>query len=293
MGNVKEHNTTKGAVCIVFSAFFFALMGLFAQLAGDLPSIQKAIFRNGVAAVVAAVMLIKDGGDFKWKKGSFVPLLLRALFGTVGVVCNFYALDHLILSDALMLNKLSPFFAVIFSFLILGEKIRFFQVGMVVLAFLGSLFIIKPTPELLNPASIVGLLGGIGAGAAYTMVRKLSSLGERKAYIVFFFSFFSCIVLLPYLIENYVPMTGVQLLYLVLTGVSAALGQFTITAAYSYAPAGEISVYDYTQVIFSTILSYAVFSMLPDKYSIIGYVIICSATVAMFVKNKKDSRRVA
>lgn len=289
MGKAKKHSTTKGAICIIFSAFFFALMGLFVQLAGDLPSIQKAVFRNAVATLVAAVMLIKDGCNFKWKKGSLPSLVLRALFGTVGVICNFYALDRLILSDALMLNKLSPFFAVIFSFLILGEKIQLFQVGMVVMAFLGSLFIIKPTPELLNPASLVGLLGGIGAGAAYTMVRKLSQQGERKTYIVFFFSLFSCVVLLPYLAKNYAPMTGIQLLYLILAGVSAALGQFTITTAYSYAPAGEISVYDYTQVIFSTILSFVVFTAIPDTFSIIGYVIICSATLLMFIKNKKET----
>ena len=282
-----KNKTAKGALCIILSAFFFALMGLFVQLSGDLPSFQKSFFRNAVAAVVAGAILIKEGGGFKWKEGSFLYLVLRAVFGTVGVLCNFYALDRLHLSDALMLNKLSPFFAVLLSYFILKEKVTLTQLLMVFLAFLGSLFIIKPTPELLNPASIIGLLGGLGAGAAYTMVRKLSEIGERKTYIVFFFSAFSCVCLLPYLLFNYVAMNFYQMLFLILAGVCAALGQFSITAAYSYAPAREISVYDYTQIIFSTIMSLIVFGTLPDIISAIGYLIICSATILMFLINKR------
>ncbi len=286
---LKIKNTAKGAFCLILSAFFFALMGLFVQLSGNLPSVQKSFFRNAVAAIVALVILIKEGGGFKWNKGNLLSLVLRSVFGTVGVLCNFYALNHMILSDALMLNKLSPFFAVIFSYLVLKEKITLFQISMVILAFCGSLFIIKPTPGLLNPASIVGFLGGLGAGAAYTMVRKLTNTGERKTYIVFFFSLFSCLCLLPYLVFNYVSMDLQQTAYLIFAGVCAALGQFSITAAYSYAPAREISVYDYTQVIFSTLMSFIVFGTIPDTLSIIGYVVICSATVIMFLKNRKLS----
>lgn len=285
-----RNNTVRGAVCIIMSAFFFALMGLFVQLSGDLPSFQKSFFRNLVAAVVSGVILIKDGGGFMWKKGNLPYLLMRAIFGTLGVLCNFYALDRLILSDALILNKLSPFFAVLLSAIILKEKTSPFEIAMVFLAFFGSLFVIKPTPELLNPASIMGFLGGLGAGAAYTMVRKLTEEGERKTYIVFFFSAFSCLVLLPLLIFNYAPMTAIQLIYLLLAGVAASLGQFSITAAYSYAPARKISVYDYTQIIFSTLMSLIVFGTMPDTLSVTGYVIICTATIIMFVRNKRNRK---
>ena len=283
----KNNSIIKGAICIIFSAFFFALMGLFVQLAGDLPSYQKGFFRNAVAAIVAAVLILKEGGGFKWHDGALKWLVLRASFGLVGILCNFYALDHMILSDALMLNKLSPFFAVILSFLILKEKISLFQLSMVFMAFFGSLFIIKPTPDLLNPASISGLLGGLGAGIAYTMVRKLAQVGERKTYIVFFFSVFSCVSVLPFVIANYAPMNGIQLLFLILAGISAAGGQFTITAAYSFAPARDISLYDYTQVIFSTLLSFIVFGSVPDALSFIGYGIICLAALIMFLRNKR------
>ncbi len=288
MSTILKSDKAKGALCIIASAFCFALMNMFVRLAGELPSIEKSFFRNIVAAVIAAATLIKNRESFMWQKGSLPGLTARAVFGTMGILCNFYAIDHLVLADASMLNKLSPFFAVIFSFIILKERVTLFQGAMVILAFIGSLFIIKPTPGLLNPASLVGLCGGLGAGIAYTMVRRLTEKGERKTYIVFFFSAFSCILTLPYLIFDFHPMTLQQLLILICAGISAAGGQFTITAAYSYAPAREISVFDYTQIIFAAGLGFFVFGQIPDPLSIIGYVIICGVSFAMFLKNKKQ-----
>lgn len=284
----KLSNTAKGAVLIICSAFCFALMNMFVRLAGDLPSIEKSFFRNLVAAVVAAALLIKQGGNFKWGKGNLGMLIMRAAFGTLGILCNFYAIDHLVLADASMLNKLSPFFAVIFSFVILKERVSLFQGAMVILAFIGALFIIKPTAVSFNFASVLGFIGGMCAGMAYTMVRCLTEHGERKQYIVFFFSLFSCLVTAPYLIFNFAPMSGHQLLMLILAGLSATGGQFTITAAYSYAPARDVSVYDYTQIVFAAGLGFFVFGQIPDALSVIGYIIIIGVAAAMFIRNRRS-----
>lgn len=277
-----------GIVYIVISAFCFALMNMFVRLSGDLPSVQKSFFRNFVAAIFAFVLLVKDGGSFRCKRENLRYLLLRAIFGTVGILCNFYAVDHLVLSDASMLNKMSPFFAVLFSFLILKEKVTVPQAFIVAGAFLGSMFVVKPAFSNMDLIpSLLGLLGGICAGAAYTMVRKLGMMGEKGAYIVFFFSVFSCLVTLPWLIFDYCPMTGSQLVILLLAGLSAAGGQFSITAAYCYAPAKEISVYDYSQIIFSAGLGFFVFGQIPDLLSWLGYGIICTMAVVMFVYNNR------
>ena len=82
-------------------------------------------------------------------------------------------------------------------------------------------------------------------------------------------------------------MTASQLLILVGAGVSAAGGQFTITAAYTYAPAREISVYDYTQIITAAALGLIIFGQIPDLLSWIGYAVIVSMAVLMFIYNKR------
>ena len=278
----------KGIICIIMSAFCFALMSFFVRMAGDLPPIQKSFFRNFVAAIFAVIILMKNGVPFHCKKENLGYMLGRSICGTIGILCNFYAVDHLVLADASMLNKMSPFFAVIFSYFLLKEKITVPQGLFVIGAFVGSLFVIKPTFSNMDLLpSLIGLCGGIGAGAAYTMVRKLGERGEKGPFIVFFFSTFSCVVTLPWLLFDYHPMSLAQIGILLFAGLSAAGGQFSITAAYCYAPAREISVYDYSQIIFSAGLGFFFFEQIPDLLSWIGYAVICLMAVAMFLYNNR------
>lgn len=278
----------KGIICIIMSAFCFALMSFFVRMAGDLPPIQKSFFRNFVAAIFAGIILMKNGVPFHCKKENLGYMLGRSICGTIGILCNFYAVDNLVLADASMLNKMSPFFAVIFSYFLLKEKITVPQGLFVIGAFVGSLFVIKPTFSNMDLLpSLIGLCGGIGAGAAYTMVRKLGERGEKGPFIVFFFSTFSCVVTLPWLLFDYHPMSLAQIGILLFAGLSAAGGQFSITAAYCYAPAREISVYDYSQIIFSAGLGFFFFEQIPDLLSWIGYAVICLMAVAMFLYNNR------
>ena len=285
---VKISQKSKGILYIMMAAFGFAMMSLFVKLAGDLPAFQKAFFRNFVALIFIFIMMLREKVSFIPPKEHIPDLLGRSFFGTMGLLCNFYALGKLNLSDANMLNKLSPFFAIIFSIFLLKEKPKFAQIIGVAVAFIGSLFIIKPGFD--NPQvfpALAGLLGGMGAGIAYTFVRRLGQKQENSRRIVFFFSAFSCLLCLPFFIVEYQHMSGLQLLYLVLAGTFACVGQLGITKAYIYAPAREISVYDYTQVIFAAVLGFFVFGDIPDWLSVLGYVLIIGAGVAMFFYNKK------
>jgi len=280
----------KGILFIILSAFCFSLMNMFVKLSGDLPSIQKSFFRNLVAVVVAAILLIRSGNSFRWQKGNLGLLVLRASFGTIGILCNFYALSNMNLADASMLNKLSPFFVILFSYLFLKEKVSPVQTLCIVAAFVGSLFIIKPGFAFGSAfPAMIGVLGGLGAGAAYTAVRALSLRGEKGPFIVFFFSAFSCLVTLPSLLFDYTPMTLTQLLYLLLAGICASGGQFAITAAYANAPGSEISIYDYTIVIFAGLWSFLLWAEIPDALSIAGYVIIFASSLFIFLHNKKKT----
>ena len=283
---------TKGIIYIIVAAFGFSVMSLFVKLSGDLPAFQKAFFRNFIALIFITAMMLREKIGFLPKKSNIPALLGRSLFGTLGLLCNFYALGQLNLSDANMLNKLSPFFAIIFSVFLLKEKPNVIQLLGVTVAFIGSVLIIMPGFD--NPRvipAIAGVLGGMGAGAAYTFVRKLGENGENSKRIVFYFSAFSCLFCVPFMIAEYESMTAVQTLFFVLAGTFACVGQLGITKAYLCAPAKEISVYDYTQVVFAAILGFFVFGDLPDLLSVGGYILICGAGIAMFFYNSRAEKK--
>ena len=170
----------KGIILIITSAFFFALMNMMVRLAGDLPSIEKSFFRNFVAVFFALIALKKSHTPVHIPKGQLKNLLMRSICGTLGILCNYYAIDHLMLADASILNKLSPFFAILFSFLLLKEKIHPFAASCVCIAFIGSLFVIKPGfASVTALPAFIGLLGGaLAQGACFQAAYTIEIAGE-------------------------------------------------------------------------------------------------------------------
>ena len=273
-------NSIKGITCIVIAAVGFSFMTFFVRLSGDLPTMQKAFFRNAFALIIAVATMLVKKERFVIKKEYGTDILFRCLFGTTGLIANFYAIDRLVLADSNMLNKLSPFFAILISIPLLKEKPSRNDIIATIIAFIGALFIIRPTPGNMElvPA-LVGLYGGFGAGTAYVFVRRAAGKGAATPVIVICFSLFSCMLTLPFMIAGYVHMTPIQLLILIAAGMSAAVGQFAITTAYKYAPAKKLSVFDYLQVIFATLWGILFLHEVPTALSIIGYVIIIGVAV--------------
>ncbi len=282
------NSKTKGILYVITAAFGFSMMSVFVHLSGDLPVFQKAFFRNVVALIFVTGIMLKRKIGFVPDKKNVPALLGRSFFGTVGLLCNFYAIDKLVLADANMLNKLSPFFAIVFSIFLLSERPTAVQVLSVFAAFVGSAFIIKPSlgGYAVFPA-IVGATGGMGAGLAYTFVRYLGGKGENSFRIIFFFSAFSSLVCIPFMLADFEPFSLKALIFLICAGISASVGQFGITKAYVCAPAKEISVYDYTQVLFAALFGFLIFGQIPDFLSVIGYCLICGAGIGMFFYNRK------
>ena len=267
-------NRKKGILFILSAAFFFSLMTVFVRLSGDVPTMQKAFFRNIVAAFLAAFILMRSGEKFYIPRTSLLDMFLRCSIGTMGILCNFWAVDHMRIADANILNKLSPFFAILMSIFILKERPNRVEWLSVLLAFIGAAFVAKPGAGIASFPALVAILGGFTAGTAYTYVRKLGLSGVKGPVIVFSFSVFSTLILLPNILLNYHPMSVKQFVFLVLAGCSAAIAQLSVTAAYQNAPARDISVFDYSQVVYAAIFGFLLWGEIPDAWSFLGYAII-------------------
>ena len=73
------NSKTKGIICIIASAFFFSLMSLFVRMSGDLPTMQKAFFRNAIAAAFAIAILSRTPEKFHIRRESWPDLILRSV----------------------------------------------------------------------------------------------------------------------------------------------------------------------------------------------------------------------
>jgi drug/metabolite transporter (DMT)-like permease len=289
IGVDKMSNRNKGIILLLLSAFGFSMMAAFVKLSGDVPTIQKTLFRNVISMIIAFGLVKYYGARLFGRKENQKHLLLRSILGAIGVILNFYAIDHLVLSDADMLNKMSPFLTIMFAAIFLKERTRPFQVISIAIAFIGTLFIIKPVFSLDIIPYIAGFFSAVFAAGAYTVLRVL---GRKEQFytVVFYFSFFTTMILLPFVIIFYEPMAWQQWIYLLAAGIFATLGQFGITIAYKYAPAKEISIFFYSTVIYSALISIVLFGQIPDVLSIMGYIIIFGASLYMFLKNNHVSQ---
>ena len=136
----KSRNRIKGILSIILSAAGFAGMGFFVKMAGNVPVMEKAMFRNAVAAMIALLMMKQGSVSFYVEKENRSSLFLRCFFGTSGLLCNFWALSYLKLGDASILQKMAPFFSIIMSIFILGERPNKIAILSVILALCGAAF---------------------------------------------------------------------------------------------------------------------------------------------------------
>lgn len=281
----------RGVAYIISAAFFFSLMALFVRLSGELPVMQKAVIRNIITAAVAFWIMVRNGeqGDFAPSVSTnWLGLSMRTIFGTLGLVCNFWAVDHMPLADANMLNKMAPFFAILMSIWIVQERPWKIDLLCVAGAFIGSIFVLKPGAGIASYPAVIALAGGFFAGAAYVYIRQMGMRGVPGSVIIFFFSLFSSLLCLPFVVLDYAPMTGAQIAFLLLAGLAAAGGQISVTAAYACAPAREISVFDYSQVLFAALFGLW-FSERPDLCSLIGYAVIIGMAVLRWRLNLRSA----
>ena len=282
----------KGIVSIIASALGFALMAFFVRLCDDcgapVSAFQKAFFRNIIAFAIAAAVFFRHGVKTNPVplRSAWLPLLMRCVFGSIGIFANFYALGIIQIGEAMTLNKTAPFFTVVFAWLFLKERANMRQLLSIAAAFAGAALVMKTGFETSGAlAAILGLAGGLGAGAAYAALRRLGRLGVDSAFIVLVFSAFSTLASVPFMITGFDPMTWTQVAIMLSAGASAAVGQFGVTMAYRFASPKSIAVYDYTNVIFTAVLGYCFFAQVPDLKAVWGFAIIAAAALAMSRKS--------
>lgn len=281
-------NKTKAVFSMLISALGFTLMSVTVKYLRDIPLFEKVFFRNLVSLVIAFYLIKKSAVPIFGQKKSQLALFARAGFGLAGVILNFYAITHLTLADSTMLGKLSPIFVTIMACLFLKEKIDKEQIIGIFITFGGALLVIKPEFSLSIIPSLAGLLSAASAGIAYTLLRYLKDK-ESPDTIVFYFSVVSVVGTLPFVLNNYIMPNSTQLMLLLATGLFASIGQFGITYAYKYSKATEVSIYNYSAIVFGIILGFIFFHEIPDMLSLLGGAIIIGVAYYTFRHNQKKA----
>lgn len=276
---MQPDNLRRGALHMTVAMMFFAAMGaLVKRAAVELPNEMVVFFRSAIGLLVLLPWLVHRGGMAVIRTHRLTAHVLRSLAGLGSMYCFFYALAHMPLAEAVLLNYTSPLFIPFVAWIWLDEAVSHRLFAAIMLGFVGVALILKPGMGLFAPAALVGLAAGVLAAVAMTGVRNLIR-SEPASRIVFYFTLVSTLV-------SAVPLwwawkTPQMHLWLTLIGVGvcASTAQLFMTRAYAYAPAAQTGPFSYAVVIFAALFGWMFWSEVPDVLSIVGAVIICVAGV--------------
>lgn len=283
------NNKKRGIILMLVFAFSLAVQTVLLKKAGHMPVAEKTVYRNSIAALFAFFYIAKTKGFknnramFFGNKKNILGLSLRSICGIVGIVLNLYALQYLLAPNATMIQDLSIFFVIIFSYFFLGEKVKLWQLALICLGFIGAIFVVNPnSSKFLLVPSIAALIGAAMNGGDSATMRYLGDKCDPVT-VVFFYNFISSIILLPFMVIYYKHLSLHTTIYLILAGLSYIIVEFSLITAYKYAPARDIALFRYTDVIFTAILTFFVWGKLPSTTNIIGYVIIAVAAILLLL----------
>jgi drug/metabolite transporter (DMT)-like permease len=265
------------------SAMCFALMGACVKSASfrGIPVLEMIAARALISLCISFID-IKRKRISPWGQNKIL-LLVRGLVGTLALICVFYAVTTLPLAEATLLQYLHPIFAAILAFLILKEGIQKSTIVCIVLSLTGLVIMVQPafffgavigSPE---PLPLIGvgaaLLGALGSGAAYVVVRRLSAT-EDASVIIFYFPLIALPISCLLMGKNFVLPMGTTWLLLLLVGIFTQLAQYGLTKAMQTERAGKATAYSYAQVIFSALLGWLLFNEIPTFRTLLGALFI-------------------
>lgn len=272
-------NLRHGALFAVGAAACFAGVGACIKAASaTLPTEMVVFLRNAVALVALLPWILRvrlRGLATRHLSGH----LFRAGFGLAAMYCFFYALHHLQLAEAVLLNYSAPLFIPLIAWLWLREVPPLIIAPVTVLGFAGITLILNPGAEgLLRWPALIGAVSGVLAAAAMVSIRRVART-ETTPRIVFYFSLFSTLFSSVPLLWAWQTPLPLALAVMLVAGVLALLGQLCLTRAYSLAPAARVGAITYISVVFAAGIGWLVWNETPSMIAAGGAALVVSACI--------------
>lgn len=277
---IKIFPLSSGAMHMLLATFYFAIMNIFIKAVSHLPAIEIVFFRCGISLVLCYAMLVKNG--VSWRGSNKKLLLLRGIIGTIALYAYFITIAHMPLGTAVIIQYLSPIFTTILAIFILSEKVKPVQWLFFLVSFSG-VFIIKEFDERIDLFYLlVGLFSSIASAFAYITIRYLKE-HENPLVVVFHFQLVGTVTGLLFSAPAFVMPVGVEWIYLILIGVFTQLGQLNLTKALQQDKVANVSIINYTGIVYAMIAGYLLFGEHYGIGSILGIALVIAGVVLSMI----------
>lgn len=290
------HRPLLGIVLRVAAMVCMALMFALVKWCGrrGAPVFEIIFFRNAFAFAPLGLYIWRTTGFGVLRTQRPFGHLSRSVVGLAGMVCGFSAVQHLPLSEATALQFASPLFMTALSALLLHEPVGRHRWGAVILGFVGVMIMARPVPGQMNLVGVTfGLLGALGVAGAMVAIRQIVDT-ERGPTIVFYFTLAGTVLgLVGSLLFGWTVPDAGTLGLLILAGLVGGIGQLLLTEALRAAPIGVVAPFDYTQLVWASLLGLVIWGELPRPSTLAGAAIVAASGIYILHRELRSFRGVS
>ncbi len=279
---MKTTTKQKGILLMLLSALLFSTMQVIINITGArIPLMEQVFFRN-IVSLVLCFVIIRRHGLSMFGPRKYQPLLfMRSIFGLLGLVSLFYAASRAAQADVTILSKLSPFLITLFAFLFLKEKIARIQIPALLIAFSGAFLVANPSFHSNVLPLFLAFMCAIFSSVSYTLLAYFKDKVDAVT-VIMHFSTFCSVVSLPFFALDMTLPSPKDFLLLLLMGTFGGFGQIALTYAYRMAPASEVSIYNYSGILFSMLLGYVILGETVPYTSLLGGALVVLASLLTY-----------
>ena len=278
-------------VNLILASFFFSLMTVCVKKIDNRITIYELVFFRSLFSLFITSLIINKRNLNPWGRNK--PLLvLRGIFGTIALVCIFYAIRTMPLNISTVIQYTYPIFISIFAGILINEKITKNLIIASITGWLGILIILNPYQlsslniELDKFTVLIAFLGAISTALAYITVKKLSST-EDIFIIIKYFPLISVITLSPIVFFNWVTPNINDLIWIIGIGIFTQAGQTFLTIGLKKLPTSEAATINYLQVLFGSLWGILFFNEIININFMIGAILVLLGTIISTSKKTK------
>lgn len=279
----------RGVIYAVLAALSFSLQNATVkELSVTMGTGEIAFFRGTLSAIIIIVLMKIQ--DVHFSHEDRPTLILRGIFGGLGMICLFYGLRGVPLADASILSQLSAFFVMLFAAVFLKELIPKGAILPLAVIVCGASLVVRPWHfDAFNVYSLFVLAQAVLAAAAYTTVSRLTASGKHHQYeIVLYFLICAAIAGAVLMGRDFRIPDMTEWGFCIALGIFSVLGQIWITRSYMYGNAVVVSFVAYIAVFFNSLWGYVFYGEIMTAMTLTGGVLIIGGS--MYLTKLKHDR---
>ena len=281
--------TARGAVLVSAGSFTLVVMAMLVKLLGSrIPTLEILFFRSLIGFLFVLPLFLRNPMEPLRTKRQGAHLM-RGLVGTVGNICFFWTITHMLLADAMALQFSRPLFMIPLALAFLGEMVGWRRTAVTMVGFVGIVIYARPFTAGFEPGVFVGALGALFGALVVICIKRLATT-ESTRVIMFYYAFWTAAFSLLPTLWLWVTPTWSELALLAVVGMLGISGQGMITHGWTLGEATALVPLDYGRIVYSALLGYLVFGELPGPWSFAGMALIVASSLYLVLSEARRLR---